>query len=533
VITAIRAVAFILKRHSACEIADVAAKQLIDNLTPHLVNNVIAAIAPQVARILTTSESLTSTVEQADKLYHSIKAERDENDESTLIAAVRLEEATNDLYTSVEDCHNAMKLLTPSLDATQDRINHLSKQMLSSSPPMQQTPHPSYSSVAAAFLPPTIDQAVGRAAIRARQILLDPKPGENLFPPNSSKTDIATKLKEALSNIRDELTPPGDIKAISTLHNGGIIVELENELLASWLRGPIGGPSLESQFDTAVSFRKRTYPIVIEYLHIQMQIEQDGFLRNIERENHLPEHSLATIRWIKPPLRRQQDQRKAFALLHVTEADIANNILRDGICIDNERFGIHKDMKEPIRCAKCQRYGHIARNCRSTSDVCGTCTENHRTSHCNAFRTTRCVNCRSNNHTSWNRKCPEFLRRTEIINDKFPENKMPYFPTEAAWTHVSQPPRPPRTATPPPASQPTSSRPPQKGRNPNPRQSTLNFDQPPPAPSSRARSPQQPQSSPLVPDVPNVTNTISQPAQPTNQNPTTPSDRTSPSPSNV
>ncbi|KAG0704754.1 hypothetical protein DFH29DRAFT_873592 [Suillus ampliporus] len=49
VITAIRAVAFILKKHIACEIAEAAAKQLLDTLTPQIVQHVIAAIAPQVA----------------------------------------------------------------------------------------------------------------------------------------------------------------------------------------------------------------------------------------------------------------------------------------------------------------------------------------------------------------------------------------------------------------------------------------------------------------------------------------------------
>src|SRR5437588_1735438 len=82
VITATRAVAFILKKHTACEIASAAAKQLTDTLSSRIVNNVIGAIAPQVANVLSTSESLTSTLEQANRLYQSIKAERDEKEES-------------------------------------------------------------------------------------------------------------------------------------------------------------------------------------------------------------------------------------------------------------------------------------------------------------------------------------------------------------------------------------------------------------------------------------------------------------------
>ncbi|KAG2746339.1 hypothetical protein P692DRAFT_201688899, partial [Suillus brevipes Sb2] len=131
---------------------------------------------------------------------------------------------------------------------------------------------------------------------------------------------------------------------------------------------------------------------------------------------------------------RSSEQRKAFALLQVADAYTANGLLRDGLCIEQERIAVRKDKKEPIRCAKCQNYGHIARNCSAPADICGTCAGQHPTSQCNAYRTTRCANCRIDNHTSWSRKCPEFIRRCDLLNDKFPENRMPYFPTEAAWT---------------------------------------------------------------------------------------------------
>ncbi|KAG1790857.1 uncharacterized protein HD556DRAFT_1211102, partial [Suillus plorans] len=127
--------------------------------------------------------------------------------------------------------------------------------------------------------------------------------------------------------------------------------------------------------------------------------------------------------------RRTHQQRKVFALLQVADATTANDILRDGLCIDNERITVRKDKKEPICCAKCQCFGHIARSCMATFDTCGTCGDQHCTTQCNTFRTTRCINCRSSEHTSWSRKCPE----CEILDDKFPENKMPYFPTDAAW----------------------------------------------------------------------------------------------------
>jgi hypothetical protein len=106
----------------------------------------------------------------------------------------------------------------------------------------------------------------------------DPQLGKHLFPPGTSNTDIAKKLKEALSNIRMDDSPTSNIKSVQALHNGGIIVKLDNKNLASWLRDSTGRSLMEGQFDTAVLFCKHTFTLVLEYLPIQLQIENDGFL---------------------------------------------------------------------------------------------------------------------------------------------------------------------------------------------------------------------------------------------------------------
>ncbi|KAG2075525.1 hypothetical protein BDR04DRAFT_1005034 [Suillus decipiens] len=94
------------------------------------------------------------------------------------------------------------------------------------------------------------------------------------------------------------------------------------------------------------------------------------------------------------------EQQKAFALMQVTDIHMANNILKDGICIANEQINVCKDKKEPICCAKCQKFNHITKNYTILLNICGTCGDNHRTSTCNSYRTTHCINCHSNQHTS-------------------------------------------------------------------------------------------------------------------------------------
>jgi hypothetical protein len=286
---------------------------LTDTLTTCLVDHTIAALAPQVANVHAaleslaktaqkTEDSLLVTLDKAERLHQIAREERMEQEGGVSIAAEHLKEAADALYSSVKDCQNALKILTPSLDATQDHINQLSSQLSSiptSSQALQtqtnQATQHSYSSVVTTHLPPTVDQAVGRAAIRARQILLDPKPGVSLFQSGSSNKNITTCLREAINNIHDTNTPDGNIKAITALRNGGVIVELESEDLAAWLCTPEAKARLEGQFDSTVSFRTHTYTLVLEYLPIHLQIYDKNFLDGITNENQLPPDSLTSI----------------------------------------------------------------------------------------------------------------------------------------------------------------------------------------------------------------------------------------------
>lgn len=323
VIAAIRAVAFLLRKQIVCEIAEAAANtlatSLTDTISSRLVDHAIAALAPQIASIHVASEALskmaqqadtalTTTLDKAERLHRLAANERTEQEGGISVAAERIEEVADALYATVSDCQNAVKLLAPSLESTQERLNLLSKQMLASPPPTHSAPPLSYSAAAATHLPSKVDHAIGRAAIRACQIILDPKPGTSLFPPGTSNKDIAARLKEAIGNIRDDNTPPGYVRAVSVLRNGGVAAELNTEELATWLRSPTGRALLEGQFESTVSFRSRTFAIVLEYLPIRLQLDDAEFLRHVETENSLPTDSLTSIRWIKPPARRSSEQ---------------------------------------------------------------------------------------------------------------------------------------------------------------------------------------------------------------------------------
>lgn len=81
------------------------------------------------------------------------------------------------------------------------------------------------------------------------------------------------------------------------------------------------------------------------------------------------------------------------------------------------RFTCRRYVPEPVRCFKCQAFGHRQRQCTRTEELCGVCSRDHATRDC--VRRLRegvarpvavCPNCSSGHH-AWNRRCPARLCR--------------------------------------------------------------------------------------------------------------------------
>ncbi|KAG1818630.1 uncharacterized protein BJ212DRAFT_1479630 [Suillus subaureus] len=238
VIIVIHAVAFILKKHTVCEIVNTAAKQLVTTIVLQLTAQLKEALTLQVMDMQATSEHLTNSIKQisetltpmiemAECMHRMLKAKCEEWEDNAKVAADRIEEAVNELHLSVEEYQKSLKTLTPSLDSTQDCINQLSTQLLTTLQQItpQTSSQPTYSSIITSHLPPLASNT--------------------LFPPNTPNPNIAKKLKAALTTIHTNATPPGDIRSVTSLHNGGIVVELEFKCLASWLGSTAGKTLLE------------------------------------------------------------------------------------------------------------------------------------------------------------------------------------------------------------------------------------------------------------------------------------------------
>lgn len=182
------------------------------------------------------------------------------------------------------------------------------------------------------------------------------------------------------------------------------------------------------------------------FLPINSSLDDPQWLRTVELENKLRTGSLASARWIKQKARRHQKQKVAHAIFTFSEPSATNYLLHDGLYICKEKLHPRKEKKDPLRCVRCQGWGHLARDCKAIHDTCAQCGHAHRTDACNDNTGKRyCVSCKTNGHSSNDPKCPTYLHKCAELDAKHPENAMPFFPTDEPWTQVSLPPKPPPT----------------------------------------------------------------------------------------
>lgn len=415
---AIRAVAFLLEETAEAETAEKVAKL------------VITAISPHIARIQETSEKLDNS---------QIKIAGLTADLSGGAAA-----GTMDIDSRLDKVHEAMTTLTSQVKEANQQGNYKGALMKGLEN--------------ANDLSPEATKRAARNAVKARQVLINIPKDSNLAPNKISHAQLVEKIKEALKALKDsaEEDPPDlDIRAISQFRNGGTIIEFQTPQAAEHLKNKRNRDAFIQALDPNASIKERTYPVIIQFVPLNFNPDNVEQLRDLEKENNWNQESITLARWIKPPTKRNPNQRVAHLLIILNDPKVANESIRDGITLNQNILQVKKNKREPIRCAKCQHYGHIAKECISHQDACANCAGDHRTSECNNKDRTCCVSCESDDHTSWDRKCPEFERRCNTLDAKDQDNTMPYFPTDEPWTQVSAPPKatPYKRTDPPPATQ--------------------------------------------------------------------------------
>ena len=192
-------------------------------------------------------------------------------------------------------------------------------------------------------------------------------------------------------------------------------------------------------FGNGAAVKLCLFPLLLRFVPFTFCPNVPADLRELEEWYKLLPLSLPSTHWVKPKEKRHATQMVGHCILNVSSMDIANQLIMDGLTIRRCCILPEQLKAKPIQCSNCQGYGHIACNCNHQS-ACGTCGQSsHKTADCNTFWTFCCIFCGVNTHTSWDRNCPEFLKRCQLLDECRPDNQYKYFPTEDPHTHFHVP----------------------------------------------------------------------------------------------
>ena len=170
-----------------------------------------------------------------------------------------------------------------------------------------------------------------------------------------------------------------------------------------------------------------------------MDPEDQKHQKEVCEANHIEDEVIVAMRWAKPIKRRSPGQKTAHLIISFVDAQAANRAIANGLMICNRRTHLEKIKKEPIRCLKCQGWNHFAYECILNVDKCGNCAKEHRTSLCPNPRQKYCISCDTDEHASWSRECPVFLRKVSECDRRNPENALQFIPTAEPWTWSTKP----------------------------------------------------------------------------------------------
>jgi hypothetical protein len=440
VTNAIRAAAFLLE----------------DDISDKLNNNLAMAINEKIKSGLSTFAEEISTFQtflQASSIQQA----------STLLELQRITAQStvstnklNDLITKIPDPKLLPQLPQPTHNNKWPTLQHPSL------PPRPSLPNPTFNPSS----PDKIIRLKQRILQSARiiTIQLDQNIPNELTPqPPLDLSNIRTSFNRRLEDLDNDSDPTLDfdtpsstvrpktvIRGIQKRDNGTLLLELDSPESATRFINYTTEHFflLETQFGRPASIKLKSYPLIFKFVPCTNEFNPNNpdCLRELESNYNLKSNSIISANWLKRPDRRAPNQQVASLKVSCSDPHTANRLLTEKVFIDGHVITVIKDIREPIRCNNCQEFGHIRHNCKN-KEICAHCSsKDHKTTDCPPNQPPRCRACGPNSHPSYSRKCPEFTNRCSSLDDQYPENLMPYFPTGDDWTWVMSPPKSKPTA---------------------------------------------------------------------------------------
>ena len=166
-------------------------------------------------------------------------------------------------------------------------------------------------------------------------------------------------------------------------------------------------PDFNRRFEPASKLNV-SFPVVALFVNVT---NVDGLKAELEHRNSALLGQISSMKVIYTKPQTTEGHVKIFLKSRAVREAILNqrraSIFGTYFCV------VPVDLnKEVRRCFKCQKYGHIQRDCSASFSACGKCADKHGTKDCISLDL-KCVNC-SGTHQSGHNTCAEQIKAEGI-----------------------------------------------------------------------------------------------------------------------
>ncbi|GBO18982.1 hypothetical protein AVEN_275680-1 [Araneus ventricosus] len=230
----------------------------------------------------------------------------------------------------------------------------------------------------------------------------------------SSEANNDLKLTSPILIHKTILALVGDVKSIKKLNNGNLLIEVLNSKQAENLikLEKIGNIQVKASPHHTLNHSKG----VVSESEFQRDLEED-LLDCLKNQN------VIVVKRITLKRNGQNFPTKHLILT------FNNPTLPKSVKIAYINCPVKPYIPDPIRCFKCQKFGHTITACRSNKENCARCSlPDHNSQTCKST-TPKCFNC-SGEHPSFSRSCPRYKLEKEIQTIKITKKIISRSPTD-------------------------------------------------------------------------------------------------------
>ena len=273
-----------------------------------------------------------------------------------------------------------------------------------------------------------------RVNIEACQILVEIQRNNDPSVNDPALPDIDSALNNWLSNKDGENPPPPNsaVREITLYRNNKLLIESNNRETATWLKEN-AEKVLRPTIGHLIKVLARSYAGIAHFIPVTFQANDES-IRELELSANLPAESISNITRVRDPSHRKPGQQFTNVKIHCKNAETANSLILGSGRINHlgSQLSLHKDTKDHIACARCQKYGHIATGCKE-GFTCGKCGGDDKTWDCTS-NGLKCTPCGATDHKTNDARCPKRIERVNIYRDRMPEAFTPFYLTSERWT---------------------------------------------------------------------------------------------------